>query len=174
MATPTRTSASRPRSAATKTKPATRRAPPKSTVEKATEAVSGTAGSFLDAVKASPIASAAIAAGVAGAGALIWAKRGQIADTAGALGEKASDLGSKLGDQAIAVGTKLGEQASTLSGKISDQASALADKVSEKYSAATNDAPTQREIAEEALSLKEVGNTDPMRADQSTVGSISY
>lgn len=185
MATPTRTSAPRPRAAATKSSTARRKAAPKTTVEKAEEAVTGSAASLVDAVKASPIASAAIAAGVAGAGALIWAKRGQIAETAGVLGEKASELGSKLGDQASALGSmlgdqasalgsKVGEQASVLGGKISDQAHAIADTVGEKYAAATSTAPTQREIAEEALTLKEVGKTDPMLAEQSKVGSVSY
>ncbi len=161
MATP-RTSAPRTRTAAARSSTATRKPAPKSTVEKASDAVTGTASSFIDTVKKSPIASAAIAAGVAGAGALIWANRSQIAEQAGALGEKASDLGGKIGERASAVG-----------GKLSDQASAFGDKVSEKYAAATGGtAKSQQDIAEEALSLKQSG--DPMIAEQSKVGAVSY
>ena len=161
MATP-RTSAPRTRTATAKSSTATRKPAPKSTVEKASEAVSSSAGSFIDTVKKSPIASAAIAAGVAGAGALIWANRSQIAEQAGALGEKASELGGKISERASAVG-----------GKLSDQASAFGDKVSEKYAAATGrTAKSQQDIAEEALSLKQSG--DPMIAEQSKVGAVSY
>ena len=161
MATP-RTSAPRTRTVTAKSSTATRKPAPKSTVEKASEAVSSSAGSFIDTVKKSPIASAAIAAGVAGAGALIWANRSQIAEQAGALGEKASELGGKISERASAVG-----------GKLSDQASAFGDKVSEKYAAATGGtAKSQQDIAEEALSLKQSG--DPMIAEQSKVGAVSY
>ena len=161
MATP-RTSAPRTRTAAAKSSTPTRKSAPKSTVEKASEAVTSSAGSFIDTVRKSPIASAAIAAGVAGAGALIWANRSQIAEQAGALGEKASEIGGKIG-----------ERASAVSGKLSEQASALGDKVSEKYAAVTGSAAkSQQEIAEEALSLKQSG--DPMIAEQSKVGAVSY
>ena len=172
MATP-RTSAPRTRTVTAKSSTATRKPAPKSTVEKASEAVSSSAGSFIDTVKKSPIASAAIAAGVAGAGALIWANRSQIAEQAGALGEKASELGGKIGERASAVGEKLTEQAASIGGKLSDQASAFGDKVSEKYAAATGGtAKSQQDIAEEALSLKQSG--DPMIAEQSKVGAVSY
>ena len=161
MATP-RTSAPRTRTAAAKSSTTSRRSAPKSTVEKASEAVTSSAGSFIDTVRKSPIASAAIAAGVAGAGALIWANRSQIAEQAGALGEKASELGGKIGERASAVG-----------GKLSEQASALGDKVSEKYANATGGATkSKQDIAEEALSLKQSG--DPMIAEQSKVGAVSY
>ena len=161
MAT-TRTSAPRTRAAAAKSSTTARKPAPKSTVEKASEAVTSSTGSFIDTVRKSPIASAAIAAGVAGAGALIWANRSQIAEQAGALGEKASELGGKIGERASAVG-----------GKLSEQASALGDKVSEKYAAATSGATKSRQdIAEEALSLKQIG--DPMIAEQSKVGAVSY
>lgn len=161
MAT-TRTSAPRTRTAAAKSSKTTRKSAPKSTVETASEAVTGTASSFIDTVKKSPIASAVIAAGVAGATALIWANRSQIAEQAGALGEKAGELGGKIGERASAVGEK-----------ISEQASALGDKVSEKYASATGGtAKSQQDIAEEALSLKEIG--DPMIAEQSKVGAVSY
>ena len=140
MATP-RTSAPRTRTAAAKSTTATRKPAPKSTVEKASEAITSSAGSFIDTVRKNPIASAAIAAGVAGASALIYANRSQIAEQAAVLGEKASDLGGKIGERAIAVG-----------GKLSDQASALGDKVSEKYAAATGGATkSQQNIADEAL-----------------------
>ncbi|MEG3154708.1 hypothetical protein [Sphingomonas sp. RB1R13] len=159
MAT-TRTSAPRT-PAATKSNTSSRSAP-KSTVEKASDAVTKSADSFIDTVKKSPIASAVIAAGVAGAGALIWANRSQIAEQAGALGEKASDLGGKIGERASAVGEKL-----------SEQASALGEKVSEKYAAATGTAAkSQQEYAEEALSLKQ--SVDPMIDEQSKIGSVSY
>ena len=161
MAT-TRTRAPRTRTAAAKSSTTTRKSAPKSTVEKASEVVTGTTSSFIDTIKKSPIASAAIAAGVAGAGALIWANRSQIAEQAGALGEKASELGGKIGERASAVG-----------GKLSEQASALGDKVSEKYAAATGAAAkTQQTIVEDALSLKQSG--DPMIAEQSKVGAVSY
>ena len=59
------------------------------------------------------------------------------------------------------------------SGQQSDQASALGDKVSEKYAAATGGAAkSQQDMAEEALSLKQSG--DPMIAEQSKVGAVSY
>ena len=172
MAT-TRTRAPRTRTAAAKSSTTTRKSAPKSTVEKASEVVTGTASSFIDTIKKSPIASAAIAAGVAGAGALIWANRTQIAEQAGALGEKASELGGKISERASTVGEKLSEQATSIGGKLSDQASALGDKVSEKYAAATGAAAkTQQTIAEEALLLKQSG--DPMIAEQSKVGAVSY
>lgn len=162
MATTTRTSAPRTRAATAKSSTTSRRSAPKSTVEKASEAVTSSAGSFINTVRKSPIASAAIAAGVAGAGALIWANRSQIAEQAGALGEKASELGGKIGERASAVG-----------GKLSEQASALGDKVSEKYANATGGATkSKQDIAEEALSLKQSG--DPMIAEQSKVGAVSY
>lgn len=162
MVTTTRTSAPRARTAAPKSRTSAKRSAPKSNVEKASDAVTGTAASLIDAVKASPIASAVIAAGVAGAGAVIWANRGQIAEQASALGEKASELGSKLGERASTVGEKL-----------SEQATALGEKVSERYAAATGaSAKTQLEIAEDELSLKQSG--DPMLAEQSKVGSVSY
>lgn len=150
MAT-TRTSAPRTRTAAARSGTTTRKPAQKSTVEKASGAGTSSAGTFFDTVKKSPIASAAIAAGVAGAGALIWANRSQIAEQAGAIGEKASEIGGKIGERASAVG----------------------EKISEKYAAATGAATkSQQEFAEEALSLKQ--SSDPMLAEQGKVGSVSY
>ena len=153
MAT-SRTSAPRTRTAAARSGTTTRKPAQKSSVEKASGAVTSSAGTFFDTVKKSPIASAAIAAGVAGvagAGALIWANRSQIAEQAGAIGEKASEIGGKIGERASAVG----------------------EKISEKYAAATGAATkSQQEFAEETLSLKQ--SSDPMLAEQGKVGSISY
>ena len=134
----------------------------KTVVEKATDAVTGAAGSLIDAVKENPIKSAAIAAGVAGVGAVALANRSTIAEQAGALGDKASELGGKLSDQA-----------SSLGGKIGEQASALGDKVSDTYASATGgSSKSQQDFSEEALSLKQSG--DPMLDDQSKAGSVSY
>ena len=115
MATPPRPAAPR-KTAATKSaaprKPSTTRTPTavaKSKVEQASEAVTGAANSFVETVKANPVTSAAIVAGVAGAGALLWSKRGQIADQASALGEKASELGGKLAGQASELGGKIAD-----------------------------------------------------------------
>lgn len=176
MATPTRTGAPKstaPKSATPRKPSVARTAAPKSKVDQASDAVTGAATSFVETVKANPVTSAAIVAGVAGAGALLWSKRGQIADQASALGEKASELGGKLAGQASELGGKMADQAADLGGKLGDQASALGEKVSETYAAATGaPAKTQQQIAEEALSLKQTG--DPMVAEQSKVGSVSY
>ena len=140
-----------------------------SAVEKASDAVTGAAGSLIDAVKASPLASAAIVAGVAGAGALIWANRSQIAEQAGVLGDKASEIGGKLGERASAVGGKLSDQAAALGGKISEQATALGDKVSEKFAAATG------AVDQAAPSFPaDVFASDPILDEQSKIGAVSY
>ena len=52
-------------------------------------------GSFIDAVKDRPYATAAAAAGVAAAGAFLWAKRGQIGDMASSGMDKFSELKSQ-------------------------------------------------------------------------------
>lgn len=164
MATTRSTTPRRSATSATRAKGNTtsRKLAAKSSVRKATDTVADTAGSFVDAVKARPIASAVLAAGAAAASALIWAKRDKISEQAGMLGEKASELGSKLG-----------ERASELGDKLSEQATALGGKVSERYAAATGEsAKTQQEIAEEALSLKQTG--DPLATEQSKVGAVSY
>ncbi|MEO6249006.1 MAG: hypothetical protein ABIO85_10580 [Sphingomicrobium sp.] len=165
MATPTNPPASKTstgrRSAAPRKASAARKAP-KSTIAKASDAVTGTAVSLVDTIKANPVASAAIAAGVAGAGALIWANRSQIAEQASALGEKAGEIGGKLGERASAVGEK-----------VSAQASAIGEKVIDKYSSmSASPAKTQQEIAEEALSLKQTG--DESIAEESQIGAIAY
>ena len=173
MVTPTRTSAPRKRAAASKSSATTRKRTPEPTVEKASDAITGTASGLLDAVKASPIKSAAIAAGVAGAGALIWSNRSQIAQQASVLGDKAGELGGKLGERAVVAREKLSKQATALGGKLSEQASTIGEKVSDRFVAATSDPiKTQQEIAEEALTLKQTG--DPMIAEQSKVGAVSY
>ena len=49
-------------------------------------------GSFIDAVKDRPYATAAAAAGVAAAGAFLWSRRGQIGDMASTGMDKFSEL----------------------------------------------------------------------------------
>ena len=74
-------------------------------------------GSFIDAMRDRPYATAAVAAGAAAAGAFLWARRDQI----------------------------------------SEIASTGMDKLSEFKSERMGSDPTQSEIAEEALTLKETG-----------------
>ncbi len=71
---------------------------------------------FIAAVRQRPLASAAIAAGAAGAGAFLWAKRGQISDQFSDLTESVSErFGSQGGTQSggIATSNGLGSNAGT-------------------------------------------------------------
>ena len=179
MATTKTTTPTRARAAATKHTPGTTaRAPaaPKSTTAtaratatKAGKKISAAAESFIETVKSRPLTSAAIAAGAAGAGALLWAKRGQIAEQAEALGEKASELGGKLGEQASAIGGRISDQASTLGGKISDQASAISEKAG-----AISDKVKARFAAEDAPANPATNSLDSTATKQSKVGAVTY
>ena len=163
--TPTRSrTATKP--AGTKRAPATAARKPaasKSTtasIAKATagNSISAAADSVIKTVKARPLTAAAIAAGAAGAGALLWAKRGQIAEQAEALSEKASELGGRLG-----------EKASTLGGKIGDQATALGEKAGE-----IGDKVKARFAADDAAASLTTDTLESTATQQSKVGAVSY
>lgn len=170
--TPARTRATAKRaSSATSRKSATSNsatATATATATKAGKKITAAAESFIETVKSRPLTSAAIAAGAAGAGALIWAKRGLIAEQASALGEQASTLGGRISDQATSIGGMVSEQATALSGKISDQASALAEKVTARLSPQI---ASSGELSTPAVS----GNgIDVPSTEQGKVGAVSY
>lgn len=150
MATPTRPRASKTASTTKSKTTSTRNAGN-------TEIVGGYAGGFLKAVRARPLAAAAIAASAAGAGAFLWAKR------------------AVIGEQAESAGQKLGE----LRDRASDQATTLRDKISDRFlSSEDGDDRTpvssersQSNISAEGLSLKQL---EPLAAEQSQVGAIAY
>lgn len=150
MANPTRTRASNT-TRTTKSKSASTRNAGN------TEIVSGYAGEFLKAVRARPLAAAAIAASAAGAGAFLWAKRAVIGEQAESAGEKLADLRDRASDQAITLRDKISER--ILSSEDSDNRIPVSPERS------------QSDIAAEALSLKEL---EPLAAEQSQVGAIAY
>ena len=71
------------------------------------QSIRGTGGAFVEAVRARPVVSAAIAAGAAGIGAFLWAKRAPI-------GEQFSDL-------TWAVAERFGSEDSSASGRFSSE-----------------------------------------------------
>ena len=74
------------------------------------EVVGGYAGGFIEAVKARPLRTAAIAAGAAGASAFLWARRAQLAD-------QVSNLGDAISERFV---SNEGEQSGTSSARDSE------------------------------------------------------
>ncbi|MCA1654169.1 MAG: hypothetical protein ABR588_08140 [Sphingomicrobium sp.] len=110
------------------------------------------------AVKARPFASAAIAAGAAGASAFLWAKRAQLSDQLSELTDAVSERFSSDDDQ-------------------SNGMDSFSEAKSERMSSGGRSKRPQSEIAEEALSLKETGRqgrAPSAGSSQSKVGSIAY
>lgn len=161
-----------------------------STLEPVKKTVGGYGGSFIKAVRARPYAAAAIAAGAAGAGTFLWAKRALIGEQAGVASEKLAELRDQASDKASVLKAKASEQAGVLKAKAGEQATSLRGKFNERFFAADEatgfdpvaeaqrsdraSKKTQSELAEEALTLKETGKSDPMIAEQIKVGAVSY
>lgn len=149
------------------------------TLEPLKDVAGGYAGSFIQAVRSRPLAAAAIAASAAGAGTFLWAKRALIGEQANVAGEKLGELGKQASKQAVMLKAKAGEQATALRGKFNerffaaDEATGF-DPMSEAQRASRSSKKTQGQIAEEALSLKEIVEIDPMTAEQSKVGAVAY
>ncbi|MDP9164442.1 MAG: hypothetical protein M3N06_10160 [Pseudomonadota bacterium] len=105
------------------------------------EIAGGYAGGFIEAVKARPLTTAAIAAGAAGASAFLWAKRAQLADQVGELRDSISERFA------------------------SDDSASSTD-----YEDATTASPSSSSTKK----ARKASSTDPMMAEQSAVGAISY
>ena len=125
---------------------------------------SSTSGGFLNAVRQRPLASAAIAAGAAGAGAFLWAKRSQLSNQFSDITDSLSERFSGSEDSGYDSGTGM------------DPAS---EYVSQPMGSGGLSTKTQSDIAEEALSMKDIGiqserPMDPTLAQQSKAGVIAY
>ncbi len=149
------------------------------TLDSVKDVAGGYAGNFIKAVRARPYAAAAIAAGAAGAGTFLWAKRALIGEQAAVATEKLGELRDQAGEQAVILKAKASEQATTLRGKFNerffaaDEATGF-DPISEAPRAGRSSKKTQSPIAEEALSLKETAKIDPIATEQSKVGAVAY
>ena len=151
----------------------------KTTFDSVQDVASGYAGSFLQAVRSRPLAAAAIAAGAAGAGTFLWAKRALIGEQAAVAGEKLGELRDQATEQAVMLKAKAGGQATALRGKFNERffaadATTGFDPITEAQRGDRSSKKTQGQIAEEALSLKEIGEIDAMAAEQSKVGAVAY
>jgi len=122
-----------------------------------------------------PVATAAIATGLvsgiaaAVAGFFAFKKSGK------SFSEFSGDVAASVKDKATETSTKVKDGLSDAGTKAKESVSKLRDGIDERFAADK----TQAEIAEEALTLKQTGETttipaDPVIEQQSKVGSISY
>ena len=155
------------------------RKPAASLVSATTSSADDIAQGLLKAVRARPYAAAAIAAGAAGASAFLWAKRALIGDQAAAAGEKLGELRDQTEEQVSAVRLKARSAGKKAKAKLfkdeaSDGAAPNGD-VEMLSTPAPRGKKSQRQISEEALSLKQTGDQyDKMLGDEIKVGAIAY
>lgn len=172
--------------------PSVRARKPANAAASAQKAAAGYANGVLKSVRQRPLTAAVLAAGAAGAAAFLWAKRALI-------GEQASVARSKVRDKAVVARGKIGdlreqagEQAAVLREEAGEKAKAFRGKLNERFFAVeeaidldpvreidaqgARRAPkkSQSDIAAEALSLKQLGDSDPLLDEQSKVGAVAY
>ncbi|RST30837.1 hypothetical protein HMF7854_08290 [Sphingomonas ginkgonis] len=128
----------------------------------AREQAGGYAGGFIEAIKSRPLTTAAIAGVAASAGAFLFAKRAAVGEQVSNLTDKVSEVSGKL------VGSDDSADQSPLTGM--DSAS---EAKSQRMSSGRRSRKSQTDIANEALSLKQSGDSSTV-PDQSQVGAIAY
>ncbi len=160
---------------ATPKKPTTARRAPRKTTTKASTTPRTTTASAAKrsvatragkAIADRPVASAAIATGLVS---------GIAAAVAGFFAFKKSgkSFSEFSGDIATSVKDKASDTTEWVKDGLADASTAAKDQVA-KLRDGIDTPKTQAEIAEEALTLKETGKTDPVIDDQTKVGAISY
>lgn len=159
-------------------KPAARPRARTTALETARETAGGYAGNFLKTIRARPLAAAALAAGTAGTAAFLWAKRALIGEQAAVARDKIGDLREQASDQAGVLRAEAGEKAKAFRGKLNERffatEEATAFDPAGEVRGHGRPKKSQSEISQEALTLKQLGDTDPMLDDQSKVGAIAY
>jgi len=159
-------------------KPATRARKPATALESARDTAGGYAGTVLKTIRARPLAAASLAAGTAGTVAFLWAKRALIGEQAAVAREKIGDLREQASDQAGVLRAEAGEKAKAFRGKLNERF--FATEEATEFDAAGEvrgrgrPNKLQNEISQEALTLKQLGDSEPMLDDQSKVGAIAY
>lgn len=184
MATTTRspkgpTPAKRTSAKRTVAKSAPRTRKPASSLDTVRDTAGGYAGGLLETIRARPLAAAAVVASTAGAAALLWAQRKLIGEQASIARDKIGDLRDEAGEKASELREEAGEKAKAFRGKLNERFFAAGEATDVNPEAETrvlHSAPTktQAEIAQEALTLKQNGEVDPLLDNQSKVGAIAY
>ena len=176
--------------------PTTRR--PRTTTPRTTSSTPARPQSFVDrtteTVKKRPVASAAIATGTLSAlaaavvGFFAWKKSGKSfsefsGDVATTVKDKAAETAVKVKEVAGETASKVKEVADEASTFVKDgvtEAKSKAKEFADRRKDGVDRAPTQSQIADEAMSLKTLGETDstipadPVVDSQIKTGSISY
>ena len=152
---------------------------PASSLETVRETTGDYASSLLETIRARPLAAAAVVATTAGAAALLWAQRKLIGEQASVARAKIGDLREEAGEKASVLREEAGEKVKAFRGKLNERFFATEQATDVDPAAevrAARDLPTksQAEIAQEALTLKQLGEVDPLLDNQSKVGAIAY
>ena len=162
-------------------KPAGRQQSAGTTLQRVAETAGGYAGPVVKTVRSRPYTAVAFLAGTAAAAAFLWVKRAVIGEQTAAAREKISDLREQAGEQAGILREEAGEKVKAFRGKLNERfvASGEATEIDVEGEARAHVgefAPrkSQSEIAAEALSLKQIGETDRSPGEQSKVGAIAY
>ena len=179
MATTTRSPKGRTPAKRSTTKTTPRSRKPVSALESARETAGGYAGDLIETIRARPLAAAAVVATTAGAAALLWAQRKLIGEQASVARSKIGDLRDEASEKASELREDAGEKAKAFRGKLNERFFATEEATDldpETEVRAAGDLPTksQAEIAQEALTLKQLGEVDPLLGNQSKVGAIAY